>query len=696
MQWNVSLVLSASSMLALAGCQFIVGVEDTTVERPDAALPDAASEPDAALEPDAASEPDAGALVTAGTATGIIEPVTLQFEHNGVSEPLTITEDGPFGVEVPLSIGDPYTVTMMGTFPCTLENDTGIVEAEALMIAVRCGLTDLALSGPSEPEFEFAPNRTAFDADVSPIAREMRVIATLDLSGVVLEVGDETVASGVPSAPIALGASDTPIEVTATYPNGAERSHTITVRRTGDPVQVAYAKASNTELDDEFGYHVAISGDTLVVGAWQEDSDADGVGGDADDNTASNSGAVYVFRLIDDAWVQEAYIKASNSGNDDWFGRSVSIEGDTLAVGGLGEASGAPGDAPDDDSEFQSGAVYVYRRAGGVWSQEAYLKASHPDNEDFFGIDVDLSGDTLVIGASGEGSASTHGNEDPANNGAPDSGAVYVYRRVDTTWELEAYLKSPNTQIDDNFGHSVAVVGDVLAAGAVGEDSDADGPNGDSSDNSASTSGAVYIYRRSGTVWSLDSYLKASNSDANDEFGFSISMFGNRLAVGAIGESSDATGVGGDQDSNGASSSGAVYIFRYTGTAWTQEAYIKASNTDAGDQFGRSVSLSDDALAVGAFGEASAAPGVGSDQADNNAPGSGAAYVFRRTGAAWAQSSYIKSSNPNENDNFGFNVALSDDTLVVGAVGESSAANGVGGDQGDNDASRSGAVYVFY
>ncbi|GAB4514688.1 MAG: hypothetical protein Tsb0020_33210 [Haliangiales bacterium] len=673
MQWNVFLVVAASSTLALAGCQFIVGVEDTTVERPDAA-----------------------ALVTAGTATGIIEPVTLQFEHNGASEPLTITEDGPFGVGTPLSIGDPYTVTMMGTFPCTLENATGVVEAEALMIAVRCGLTDLALSGLSEPEFGFAPNKTAFDADVSPIARELRVIATLELSGVVLEVAGETVASGVPSAPIALGASDTPIDVTATYPNGAERSHRITVRRTGDPVQAAYAKALNTDANDELGYHVAISGDTLVVGAWQEDSDADGVGGDADDNSASNSGAVYVFRLIDGAWEPEAYLKASNSGNDDWFGRSVSIEGDTLAVGGLGEASGAPGDDPDDDSEPQSGAVYVYRRADGVWSQEAYLKASHPDSADFFGIDVDLSGDTLVVGASGESSASTHGNEDPANNGALDSGAVYVYRRVDTTWELEAYLKSPNTQIDDNFGHSVAVVGDVLAAGAVGEDSDADGTNGDSSDNSASTSGAVYIYRRSGTVWSFDSYLKASNSDSSDAFGFSISMFGSRLAVGAIGESSAATGVGGDQDSNGASRSGAVYIFRYTGTAWIQEAYIKASNADAEDQFGRSVSLSGDALAVGAFGEASAAPGVGSDQADNNAPGSGAAYVFRRTGATWAQASYIKSSNPDENDNFGFSVALSDDTLVVGAVGESGAATGVGGDQDNDDALRSGAAYVFH
>src|SRR5690606_20389410 len=104
---------------------------------------------------------------------------------------------------------------------------------------------------------------------------------------------------------------------------------------------------------------------------------------------------------------------------------------------------------------------------------------------------------------------------------------------------------------------------------------------------------------------------------------------------GAHHEASAATGVDSDQADNSASSSGAVYVFKRTGVVWEQEAYLKASNTGADDNFGSSVSLSGDALAVGAFGEDSAATGVGGDQLDNSASGSGAVYVFKRSGSVW-------------------------------------------------------------
>jgi hypothetical protein len=180
--------------------------------------------------------------------------------------------------------------------------------------------------------------------------------------------------------------------------------------------------------------------------------------------------------------------------------------------------------------------------------------------------------------------------------------------------------------------------------------------------------------------------VKASNTGAGDFFGRSVALSadGSTLAVGAVGEASNATGVNGNQSDNSASGSGAVYVFTRTGSTWAQQAYVKASNSSFGDFFGRSVALSADGstLAVGADGEDSNATGVNGNQSDNSASGSGAVYVFTRTGSTWAQQAYVKASNTGADDRLGERVALSADgsTLAVGASGEAFGA---------------GAVYVF-
>ena len=196
-------------------------------------------------------------------------------------------------------------------------------------------------------------------------------------------------------------------------------------------------------------------------------------------------------------------------------------------------------------------------------------------------------------------------------------------------------------------------------------------------------------------------YIKASNTDAGDRFGRSISLSadGNTLAVGADSDSSNATGINGDQSNNDARYSGAVYIFiRSADNTWMQQAYIKASNTDANDNFGYSISLSADGntLAVGARGEASNATGIDGDQNNDGATDSGAAYIFTRSAGSWEQQAYIKASNTDANDNFGYSISLSADgnTLAVGAW-EDSDATGINGDQTNGDAKRSGAVYLY-
>jgi cysteine-rich repeat protein len=466
--------------------------------------------------------------------------------------------------------------------------------------------------------------------------------------------------------------------------------------------RLAYVKASNTGGSDVFGWNVALSADgsTLAVGAPAEDSAATGINGNQASNLAGDSGAVYVFTRSGATWVQQAYIKASNTGAIDRFGWSVALsaDGSTLAVGAYVEDSAATGINGDqtNNSAPDSGAVYVFTRSGTAWSQQAYVKASSIGTSDFFGFSVALSGDgaTLAVGAV---------FDDGVANSTTDSGAAYVFTRSGVTWSQQAYITASNAEGSDELGYSIALSGDgsTLAVGARIENSAATGINGDQTNNSAPASGAVYVFTRSGTVWSQQAYIKASNTSVSDEFGYSISLSGDgsTLAVGAVGEDSAATGINGNQTDNSATNAGAVYVFARSGTAWSQEAYVKASNTGATDNFGYSVALSGDGsvLAVGAYLEDSAATSTNGSQADNSAPNAGAAYVFARSGATWSQQTYVKAFNTAPSDGFGSCVALSGDgsTLAVGAYQEDSAATGVGGDQSNNNASNSGAVYVY-
>ena len=465
--------------------------------------------------------------------------------------------------------------------------------------------------------------------------------------------------------------------------------------------QQAYLKASNTDAGDRFGNSVAIAGDTVVVGAFFEDSNATGIDGDQSDNSADNAGAAYVFvRDGTGNWSQQAYLKASNTGFNDLFGTSVAIVGDTVVVGAPFEdsnATGIDGDQSDNSAE-NAGAAYVFVRDGtGNWSQQAYLKASNSDVFDDFGRSVAITGDTVLVGAPFEDSNATGVNGDEANDDLDAAGAAYVFVRTGTTWSQQAYLKASNTNSNDRLGGSVAISGDTVVVGAPLEDSNATGVDGDQSDNSTSDAGAAYVFVRDGTgTWSQQAYLKASNPDLDDQFS-RVAISGDTVVVGASNEDSNATGVNGDESDNSADDAGAAYVFVRDGTGnWSQQAYLKASNTDDFDNFGDSVAITGDTLVVGASDEESNATGVDGDQSDNSANDAGAAYVFvRDVSGTWTQQAYLKASNTDSGDQFSFSVAISGETLVVGAWREDSNATGVGGDQSDNSAGEAGAAYVF-
>ncbi|MFQ5401745.1 MAG: choice-of-anchor Q domain-containing protein, partial [Anaerolineae bacterium] len=460
--------------------------------------------------------------------------------------------------------------------------------------------------------------------------------------------------------------------------------------------QQGYLKASASG-PDSFGYSVAISGNTMVVGAYVEDSDATGVNGNPDNNAAPNSGAVYVFTFNGKLWSQQAYIKASNTEANDLFGATVAISGDTLVVGAPDEDSSATGVDGNqaDNSADGSGAAYVFARSNGVWTQQAYLKASNTEAGDEFGYSVAISGDTILIGARHEDSGATGVGGNQSDNSAKDSGAAYVFTRSGVTWSQQAYLKASNTDSLDYFGCSVTASGDTVAVGACGENSIATGVGGNQNDNSAIGAGAVYVYTRSGAAWSQQAYVKASNTDPFDFFGVAVALSGDTLAVGANEENSNAKGIDGNQADNSANDSGAAYVYTRSGATWSHQTYIKAFNTEAGDLFGRSLALDGDILVVGAYQEDSASTGVNGNMANNAANEAGAAYVYTRSNGVWTQGAYLKASNTEVLDYFGRAVGVSGDTVAVGADGEDSGATGVDGNQNNNSVMGSGAAYVF-
>jgi len=459
--------------------------------------------------------------------------------------------------------------------------------------------------------------------------------------------------------------------------------------------QEAYVKASNSGASDLFGGAVSISGKTYVVGASSEDGD-----GSADtDNSASNAGAAYVFTCDVGQTVQQAYLKASNTEAGDDFGYSVAISGDTIVVGARFEDSGANvvNGVESDNSASGAGAAYVFVREPftGTWTQQAYLKASNAEAGDQFGSSVGIFGDTIVVGAPIEDSSATGVDGDESNNSGNNSGAAYVFVRDPATqmWSQQAYLKASNSGASDTFGSSLAISSDLIVIGASNEDSNATGINGDGSNNSASSAGAAYVFRRQGVVWSEEAYLKASNTEAGDAYGGSVSISGDSLVVGASYEDGVATGVNGNEG-NGSSRAGAAYVYDHDGISWSQAAYVKASTVDAHDSFGSRVSISGDAMMIGAYGEDSSATGIDGDQANNSIQFSGAAYLFIRSGGIWNQHAYFKASNTGFADFFG-RVGISGSSVIIGAMLEDSDENSIGGTGSNNSGSNAGAVYEF-
>ena len=492
--------------------------------------------------------------------------------------------------------------------------------------------------------------------------------------------------------------------------------------------QIDFLKASNPDAMDHFGCGgvqqghtgrgVALSGDgtTLAVGAPHEASAAKGVNGNQRDNSVFEAGAVYVYTRAGSGWTQQAYLKASNPRMSAGFGHFVALsdDGHTLAVSAHWESSNAKGidGNQQDESIPQAGAVYVFTRQGATWAQQAYIKASNTGEAgtadsfgegDQFGFSLAMSGDgnTLAVGALTEdgGTAGINGNQ--TDNSAASAGAVYVFTRTGRAWSQQAYVKSSPIDTGDLFGYAIALSrdGSVMAIGAFDEDGSARQVNGPN-DNRAGGSGAVYVFTRAGGTWSQQAYIKPSNIEAQDAFGVDVALSddGTTLLVGSLDEDCAVTTVnapGCDTDWRDDLSMGAAYVFVRAGATWAQQAFLKASNTGPNDTFSERLSLSGDGSVaiIGASVEDGSARGI-NGRDDDAAIDAGAVYLFTRTGTTWRQQAYIKGADTEAFDQFGGSVSLdrSGRLLVVGAPGDDS---GTAATPTGKSVEESGAVYTF-
>ena len=363
--------------------------------------------------------------------------------------------------------------------------------------------------------------------------------------------------------------------------------------------EVAKLTAGDGASGDFLGYAVSVDGDTALVGAW------------GDDENGGNSGSAYVYTRTDGVWTLQQKLLPADGAASDSFGLAVSLSGDTAVVTSF----------LDDDNGSNSGSAYVFVRNGEAWTQQQKLIASDGAAQDFYGISVAVDADTIVIGGWGD-----------ADQGF-GTGSAYVYVRDNGVWTEQQKLTAADGATEDFFGIMVAVDGDtVLIAADGGGVTDAPGK--------------VYVYTRSGGIWSEQQQLMPSDGGVNDEFGLTLALDGDTAVVGAHWH--DALGE----------DSGAVYVYTRDMGVWVEQQKLTASDGSAVDEFGESVAVEDDTLVVGAW--------LDDDRGEN----SGSVYVFKLIDGVWTEERKLLASDGRSEDHFGYfrsGSSLSGSTVLVGA-----------------------------
>lgn len=499
--------------------------------------------------------------------------------------------------------------------------------------------------GKLNPAFD--PSTHAYRVSV-PLLAQRVTLTPSSTSDARLELNGEVVAKGASWTTPTLPLGEFSVKLRLTSSTGETSDYDVVIERGGK--QAGYLKASNTGSEDYFGLSLAMSGNTLVIGSLYEDGSLD----NQQSNAVTDSGAVYVFEQRGDAWEQQAYLKANDAAAYDYFGTTVAIDKDTIVVGAIRDNVFRLSNLSD-----KPGAAYVFSRNEGQWTQVTKLAPATGVPGDRLGFGVAVEGDTIVLGAPGDGR----------------TGAAYVYARAGATWTEQQKLRPASNAPNGAFGSSVAISKDTFVVGASDDSTEAD------------SAGAAYVFVKNGATWTEQQRLTPSPAASGANFGWSVALEGDEVLVGAPRVAS--------LISLAQTTPGEVFAFRRSGTLWQQAARLRAMLPRTSDSFGSSVALNERAALIGACGDVSGATGVGADPSRRDAQYSGAAYLYAKENEDWKVSAYLKSAYVDTNDMFGFSAALSGETAVVGAIWEASNAVGINANQDNNSLTHAGAVYVF-
>jgi len=496
----------------------------------------------------------------------------------------------------------------------------------------------------------FSPDLSEYRVEL-PIVALQAVVRASGPTGTHVQVDTHPVATGEAWVSPVLPLGDTTLELSVVSAAGVRSTYSIAVHRAGS--EVAYLKAGSPSESDLMGTAIDLDGDTLVVATYLDDSSATRIDGDEANDDARDTGAAYVYVRNGGGWTRQAYLKASDAMPNDRMGGQAAISGDTLVLGALSaDASGISSIAP------RPGHARVFVRSGGMWKEQAKLSPKDGTAADWFGYGVSIEGDTIVVGA-------------PHFGGRADSGGTaYVFTRTGETWTEVSTVRPRNPVASSMFGSNVAIRGDTLLVAAEQE---------------ASGQGAVYVFARNAGGWMELQRLAADEPADSKNFGYGMALRGGTLAVGAPGAA----------ESSLFSAAGSVYLFERSAGEFRPNGVLHATVPRTSDYFGCSVCLTDRTLVVGASGDDSGGRGVAADPARGGGDLSGAAYLFTRDASGWTSPTFLKSSNSDPRDGFGFGVSCSETGVAVSAPFESSRASGLGGDGSDNSRLNSGAFYLF-
>jgi hypothetical protein len=415
--------------------------------------------------------------------------------------------------------------------------------------------------------------------------------------------------------------------------------------------QTADVRAAN----DNFGQSVAIDGNFAIIGANQEDEDVLG------ENTLNNAGAAFIYKNDGNGWAFYQKIVATDRNTGDFFGASVDIDGDYIVVGAYQEDENASGSA----TMSNTGSAYIFKNIEGTWTQIQKICASDRFTDDYFGYSIGISGDFIAVGAYQE-------DEDEVGaNPQEKAGSVYIFRNNEGTWEETQKLVASDRSAADYLGCSLSIDGTNLVVGAYLEDENATGSA------YLNNSGSAYVFSYDGSEWSQEKKLVANDRGSEDFFGFTVSISGDFIAIGAYQEDESSTGTANMPNA------GSAYIFKNNAGTWSQFAKLTASDRDDGDQYGFSVSLYNNYLVVSATLEDEDAVG------NNTYFNAGSAYVYEFDNNVWQQVQKIVPADRATTDAFGNAVAMGNYSTIVTANMEDHDLNG------ENFFTNSGSAYFF-